>query len=50
MKTDKLNRMAKERSKEKILKRLYNQLVRMKDNEKKSEGVSGRIVTLENTK
>ena len=50
MKTDKLNRMAKERSKEKILKRLYEQLVRMKGNEKKYDGVSGKITTLENTK
>ena len=42
--------MAKERSKEKIIKRLYHQAVRMKDNERKENGLLQRIATLESKK
>ena len=41
--------MAKERSKEKKLKRLREQLVRMRGT-RYYDGIAGRIATLENTK
>jgi len=42
--------MAKEKSKEKRLKKLYEQLVQYKDNPVKVKRVEGRIATLENSK
>ena len=42
--------MAKEKSKEKRLKKLYEQLVQYKDNPAKAKRVESRIATLENSK
>ena len=42
--------MAKEKSKEKRLKKLYMQLVQYKDNPAKAKRIEGRIATVENTK
>ena len=42
--------MAKDRSNEKKLKRLKNQYYRMIGNERKIDGILGRIITIENTK
>ena len=42
--------MAKERSKEKKLKRLENQYYRMEGNEREQSNLLGRITTIKNTK
>ena len=42
--------MAKEKSKNKTLKKLREQLVQFRDNPVKARNIEGRITTLENSK